>query len=57
MIYQYFLNQLKCRPNEVIFIGDTQIADVDGPQELGMSAQIIDRRNGEKLANVLKGLI
>ncbi|AVI37972.1 hypothetical protein CSB68_2649 [Acinetobacter baumannii] len=51
------MNQLKCRPNEVIFIGDTQIADVDGPQELGMSAQIIDRRNGEKLANVLKGLI
>ena len=26
------------------FIGDTQIADVDGPQKLGMSAKIIDRK-------------
>ena len=57
MIYQYFLNQLQCHPNEVLFIGDTQIADVDGPQNLGMSAQIIDRKSGEKLANVLRAFI
>ncbi|WP_411687839.1 HAD family hydrolase [Acinetobacter indicus] len=57
MIYQYFLNQLQCHPNEVLFIGDTQIADVEGPQNLGMSAQIIDRKSGEKLANVLKAFI
>src|SRR5690606_31426870 len=46
-IYRYFLNQLKCQPNEVLFIGDTQLADVDGPKKLGMSAQIIHRKNGE----------
>lgn len=57
MIYQYFLKQLQCHPNEVLFIGDTQIADVEGPQNLGMSAQIIDRKSGEKLANVLKAFI
>lgn len=57
MIYQYFLNQLQYHPNEVLFIGDTQIADVDGPQNLGMSAQIIDRKSGEKLANVLRAFI
>ncbi|WP_228719177.1 HAD family hydrolase [Acinetobacter indicus] len=57
MIYQYFLNQLQCHPNEVLFIGDTQIADVDGPQKLGMSAKIIDRKNGESLLDVLQPLL
>ncbi|MBU3847071.1 MAG: HAD-IA family hydrolase [Candidatus Acinetobacter avistercoris] len=53
-IYRYFLNQLKCQPNEVLFIGDTQLADVDGPKKLGMSAQIIHRKNGESLLDVLQ---
>lgn len=53
-IYQHFLNQLECQPNEVLFIGDTQIADVDGPQKLGMAARLIDRKNGENLFDVLK---
>jgi 2-haloalkanoic acid dehalogenase type II len=56
-IYRYFLNQLKCQPNEVLFIGDTQLADVDGPKKLGMSAQIIDRKNGESLLDVLQPLL
>lgn len=54
LIYQHFLDQLNCQPNEVLFIGDTQLADVDGPQKLGMSVQKIDRKKGEKLLNVLK---
>lgn len=53
-IYQYFLHQLECQPNEVLFIGDTQHADVDGPQKLGIAARLIDRKNGENLFDVLK---
>ncbi len=57
LIYQHFLTQMNCQPNEVFFIGDTQIADVDGPQKLGMSAKIIDRKNGESLLDVLQPLL
>lgn len=57
LIYQHFLTQMNCQPNEVFFIGDTQIADVDRPQKLGMSAKIIDRKNGESLLDVLQPLL
>ena len=56
-IYQYFLDQLNCQPHEVLFIGDTQLADVDGPQKLGMSAHIIDRQNGDTLFDVLSTFV
>ena len=55
-IYQYFLHQLECQPNEVLFIGDTQHADVDGPQKLGIAARLIDRKNGENLFDILSPL-
>ena len=48
---------MNCQPNEVFFIGDTQIADVDRPQKLGMSEKIIDRKNGESLLDVLQPLL
>lgn len=37
-IYQYVLDQLGCSAQEVLFIGDTPVDDVDGPRAFGMSA-------------------
>nr|WP_264821735.1 HAD-IA family hydrolase [Acinetobacter lanii] len=55
-IYQYFLTQMNCQPNEVLFIGDTQLADVDGPRKLGITARLIDRKNDEKILDILSSL-
>ena len=52
-IYQHFLEQLNCRPEDVLFIGDTLLADVTGPQAVGIHARIIDRTKGESLSNIL----
>jgi len=43
-IYAYVLKELDCLPAQVLFIGDTQEADVDGPRLIGMQARLIDRR-------------
>lgn len=53
-IYQYFLHQLDHQPNEVFFIGDIQLANVNGPQILGIPARLLDRNNNENLFNVFK---
>ena len=52
-IYQYLIDQLGCHVKDVLFIGDTPLADFSGPKEFGMSARLIDRKNGQKLADVL----
>ena len=56
-IYQYLIDQLECRAKDVLFIGDTPLADYSGPNEFGMSARLIDRKNGQKLADVLVDII
>ena len=56
-IYQYLIDQLGCHAKEVLFIGDTPLADFNGPNEFGMSARLIDRKNGQKLADVLFDII
>ena len=56
-IYQYLIDQLECRAKDVLFIGDTPLADYSGPNEFGMSARLIDRKNGQKLADVLADII
>ena len=48
-IYRHVLDQLGCEPHEVLFIGDTPVADVDGPRAFGMSARLIDRKSGQSL--------
>ncbi|WP_173911298.1 HAD family hydrolase [Acinetobacter sp. Marseille-Q1618] len=52
-IYQYIIDQLSCQPDEVLFVGDTPLADVQGPTSFGMSAKLIDRKNGQMLHDVL----
>ena len=56
-IYQYLIDQLECRAKDVLFIGDTPLADYSGPNEFGMSARLIDRKSGQKLADVLSDIL
>lgn len=52
-IYQAVCDALNCRPQDVLFIGDSKRADFDGPRHFGMQARLIDRKAGQKLAEVL----
>ena len=56
-IYQYLIDQLNCQPKDVLFIGDTLLADVTGPQVFGMSARLIDRKKGQKISDILSDLL
>ncbi|QOW46596.1 MULTISPECIES: HAD family hydrolase [Acinetobacter] len=52
-IYQFIVDQLHCTAKEVLFVGDTPLADIQGPTAFGMSAKLIDRKNGQTLHDVL----
>ena len=52
-IYQALIDQLGCNANNVLFIGDTPIADVEGPLAFGMEARLINRKEGQTLGDVL----
>nr|WP_207769600.1 HAD-IA family hydrolase [Solimicrobium silvestre] len=52
-IYRYLLDRLGCAASDVLFIGDTPAADLDGPLTFGMSARLIDRKAGQTLDKVL----
>lgn len=52
-IYQHLIDQLGCTAEEVLFIGDTPLADVQGPSNFGMSARLINRKDGQMLNEVL----
>ena len=52
-IYQYLLDQLACNAEDVLFIGDTLLADDEGLTAFGMSARLINRHQGQTLWEVL----
>lgn len=54
---QQSLDKLQCHAKDILFIGDTLLADYSGPTEFGMSARLIDRKNGQKLADVLNDIL
>ena len=56
-IYQYLIDKLQCHAKDILFIGDTLLADYSGPNEFCMSARLIDRKNGQKLADVLNDIL
>lgn len=56
-IYQHLIDQLGCTADEVLFIGDTPLADVQGPSNFGMSARLINRKDGQMLNEVLSDFI
>lgn len=41
--YQYILQEEDCNADEAVFIGDSLIDDVAGPQSLGITAVLVDR--------------
>ena len=55
-IYEVVLEKVGCEAHEVLFVGDTLLADVSGPRSQGMSARLIDRKNGQNLHDVLADL-
>lgn len=52
-IYQSLIDQLGCQASDVLFIGDTALADFTGPT---MSARLINRNNDQTLAEVLNDI-
>lgn len=52
-IYQFLLEQLGCEADEVLFVGDTAAADVEGPRACGMQAVLLKRASGQTLADVM----
>ena len=55
-IYQSLIDQIDCQASEVLFIGDTALADFTGPTTFGMSARLINRNNDQTLAEVLNDI-
>lgn len=43
-IYAAAIEYAACSPLEVLFVGDTPLADIEGPTASGMQAKLIDRR-------------
>lgn len=56
-IYQHVIDSLACSADEVLFVGDTPLADFYGPTSFGMSARLIDRKVGQTFADILSDLI
>lgn len=53
-IYDAVCERLGVEPHEVLFIGDTPLADVEGPTKAGMKAQLIRRQGGDSLMKCLR---
>jgi len=49
-IYQVVCEALDCAPSDVLFVGDSRRADVEGPRAFGMRANIVNRLAGQTLA-------
>ena len=56
-IYQSLIDQIDCQASEILFIGDTALADFTGPTTFGMSARLINRNNDQTLAEVLNDIL
>jgi HAD superfamily hydrolase (TIGR01493 family) len=52
-IYRAVVDLLGVEPSGILFVGDTQRADVDGPRAIGMKAAHLNRRAGQTLLSVI----
>lgn len=52
-IYDEVLRRLRVDTAEILFIGDTPHADVDGPIKAGMQARLIQRARGDDMNSAL----
>jgi HAD superfamily hydrolase (TIGR01493 family) len=55
-IYAHACRQLRCAPSDVLMVGDTVEADVDGPRAFGMQALFLDRKQRFRTENSLASL-
>ncbi len=55
-IYEHVCNALGCPPHQVLMVGDTREADVDGPREFGMQSILLDRRSMQNTRSRLSSL-
>jgi putative hydrolase of the HAD superfamily len=42
-IFTYALNQLQVEPEQCLFVGDNPLWDIQGPQQVGIQAVLLDR--------------
>lgn len=56
-IFNLLCAELGCAPGEVVFVGDSQRCDVDGPRAFGMQARHLDRRAGQSLLEALAEVV
>lgn len=49
-IYTAVCKTMSCPPEDVLFIGNSKKADLDGPAEFGMRSALIDRSRGESFS-------
>lgn len=54
-IYRLVCERLDLEPAQVLFCGDTQLADVDGPRTAGMQAMLIRAFEAEQFGRFLSG--
>lgn len=55
-IYAHACRQLACVPGNVLMVGDTRKADVDGPRAFGMQALLLDRKQCGSSVESISGL-
>ncbi|KQQ96446.1 HAD family hydrolase [Massilia sp. Leaf139] len=55
-IYERACRQLGCAPGEVLMVGDTVEADVDGPRAFGMQALLLDRKGRSSTGDAIASL-
>ncbi|MFN3791707.1 MULTISPECIES: HAD family hydrolase [Massilia] len=56
-IYAHACRQLRCLPCDVLMVGDTLEADVEGPRAFGMQALLLDRKQRSSSKNSLSSLL
>jgi HAD superfamily hydrolase (TIGR01493 family) len=56
VIYAHACRQLGCAPGEVLMVGDTFEADVEGPRAFGMQALLLDRQQRSGTRDALPSL-
>ncbi|MBV1777368.1 HAD-IA family hydrolase [Burkholderiaceae bacterium DAT-1] len=56
-MYAAVCTALACPPEHLLFIGDSQRCDVDGPRASGLQARRLNRRQGMTLFDTLEGVI
>lgn len=52
--YEQILHTIGCTPEEVVFVGDSIIDDVMGPQKVGIYSILLDRKNKYNASSEIK---